>query len=147
MICLDPCYFPIVSPVTDGGDQPFCHAELCVNALDRLNSTGDPMGLDARHLDEREAGFSSTRTSWFRVTKPAPNEARIGLARPLIVFGTQTSSMQLCLYSLILSRPFCDMSLSSLTHLLAKSPPRVRYDSGRRERHRGKELMAMICVA
>ena len=73
-------YRAIGSHFTEEGDKPFCPDELCVNALDRLNSFGGPMGLDARHLAEREAGFSSTRTSWFRVTKPAPNEARIGKA-------------------------------------------------------------------
>ena len=58
------------------------------------------MVLDALHLAEGEAGFSSTRTGLFRVTKQAPNEARIGLSRPFIVFGTKTSSMRLCLYYL-----------------------------------------------
>lgn len=45
------------------------------------------MILEALHLDEGEAGFSSTRADWFRVTRPAPNEARIGLSRPLIVYS------------------------------------------------------------
>jgi hypothetical protein len=106
---LDPCDFPSVSPVTDGGDKPFCPDELCVNALDRLNSTGETMVLDARHLDEGEAGFSSTRTGLFRVTKPAPNEARMGLWRPLIVARSFAPSMRLGLSSLRPPCLFCDM--------------------------------------
>ena len=91
---LDPCSFPIVSPGTDGGDKPFCPDELCVNALDRLNATGETMGRDALPLDEGEAGFSSTRTGWFRVTKPAPNEARSDRSRPLIVSRSCAPSMR-----------------------------------------------------
>jgi hypothetical protein len=67
------------------------------------------MVLDARHLDEGEAGFSSTRTSLFQVTKQAPNEARIGLSRPLIVSLSFAPSMRLCLYSLMHPCLFGDM--------------------------------------
>ena len=59
------------------------------------------MVLDALHLDEGEADFSSTRTGLFRVTKQTPNEARIGLSRPLIVSLSFAPSMRLCLYSLM----------------------------------------------
>ena len=67
MSSLDPCDFPIGSSVTDGGDKPFCPDEPLVNALYRLNSTGDPMILEALHLDEgrqaspphEPAGFGS----------------------------------------------------------------------------------------
>jgi hypothetical protein len=87
------------------------------------------MGLDALHLDEGEAGFSSTRTGLFWVTKQAPNEARSGLSRPLIVSLSFAPSMRLCLSPLRYPCLFCDMPLSSLTHLLTASPLRVRHDS------------------
>ncbi len=133
---LDPCYFPIISPGTDGGDKPFCHDERFVTALDRLNSTGETRVLDALHLDEREAGFSATRTGLFRVTKQAPNEARIGLSRPRIVSLSLAPSMRLCLSSLRHPCLFCDRPLSALTHLLTASPLQGKSDSGMRERHR-----------
>jgi hypothetical protein len=87
------------------------------------------MGLDALYLDEGEAGFSSTRTGLFGVTKQAPNEARSGLSRPLIVSLSFAPSMRLCLYSLMHPCLFCDRPLSSLTHLLTASPLWGRHDS------------------
>ncbi|HYU71211.1 MAG TPA: hypothetical protein VEL31_00905 [Ktedonobacteraceae bacterium] len=91
---LDPCDFAIVSHFTGSGDKPFCQDELFVNALYRLDSTGETMVLDALHLDEGEADFSCTRTGLFRVTKQAPNEARIGLSRPLIISLSFAPSMR-----------------------------------------------------
>jgi hypothetical protein len=102
------------------------------------------MVVDALHLDEGEAGFSCTRTGLFRVTKQAPNEARLAYRDHSSYCCHLLPQCDAGLSSLMHPCLFYDMPLSSLTHLMTASPLRVRHDSQVRRLQMRKELMAMI---